>query len=137
MADVFSSAKRSEIMAHIRGRDNKSTELALIEFLQRHSLVGWRRHACLFGNPDFVFSKQRVAVFVDGCFWHSCPKHLTHPASNRSFWTAKLARNKARDRLVTQTLKRRSWRVLRIWQHELSLKNEKQLLKRLRRAISP
>jgi DNA mismatch endonuclease (patch repair protein) len=135
MVDVFSVAKRSEIMARVRGRGNKATELALATFLRHHGIVGWRRHAKVFGNPDFVFAKSRVAVFVDGCFWHGCPKHATHPMSNQAFWTAKLARNKTRDRLVAHRLRQCGWRVLRIWQHELLLNNDPRLLRRLRGAI--
>ena len=136
MADVFSVAKRSEIMSRVRGRGNKATELALVALLRRHGIVGWRRHVHVFGNPDFVFTKWRVAVFVDGCFWHGCPKHATQPMSNQAFWTAKLTRNKARDRLVMRTLRQRGWRVLRVWQHELSPSNERRLLRRLRDTIA-
>src|SRR5579862_5643579 len=132
MTDVFSAAKRSEIMARVRGRGNKATEMALAAFFRRHGIAGWRRHVQVFGNPDFVFAKSRVAVFVDGCFWHSCPKHASQPTSNQEFWTAKLARNKARDGLVTRRLRQSGWRVLRVWQHELSLNNEHRLLRRLR-----
>jgi DNA mismatch endonuclease, patch repair protein len=119
MADVFTKRKRSDIMSRVRGRGNKATELAMVALLRRHRIAGWRRHARMFGNPDFVFPKHRLAVFVDGCFWHGCPKHATQPASNRAFWREKLARNKARDRLVTRTLEQRGWFVLRVWQHEL------------------
>jgi DNA mismatch endonuclease (patch repair protein) len=135
MTDVFSAGKRSEIMARVRGRGNKATEMAMAAFLRHHGIAGWRRHAQVFGNPDFVFAKSRVVVFVDGCFWHSCPKHASQPMSNQEFWATKLARNKARDRLVMRTLKQRGWRVLRVWQHELSRNNERQLLQRLRRVI--
>jgi DNA mismatch endonuclease, patch repair protein len=137
MADVFTPVKRSEIMSRVRGRGNKATELALIALLRRHRIIGWRRHIKLFGNPDFVFTKCRLAVFVDGCFWHSCRKHATQPVSNRAFWAAKLARNKDRDRFVTRTLRERGWQVLRVWQHELSVNNERRLLRRIRNAISP
>jgi DNA mismatch endonuclease (patch repair protein) len=136
MADVFSVTKRSEIMSRVRGRGNKATELALVALLRRHRITGWRRHLHIFGNPDFVFTKCRVAVFVDGCFWHGCAMHAAYPMNNRAFWTAKLARNKARDRLVIRTLRNDGWRVLRVWQHELSRKNEQRLLRRLRAAIS-
>lgn len=124
-------------MSRVRGRGNKATELALVALLRRHGITGWRRHVNIFGSPDFVFTKCRVAVFVDGCFWHGCAKHATRPMSNRAFWTAKLARNKARDRLVMRTLRKRGWRVLRVWQHELSRSNEQRLLRRLRNATIP
>jgi DNA mismatch endonuclease (patch repair protein) len=81
---------------------------------------------------DFVFRQLQLALFVDGCFWHGCPKHETKPKNNRAFWQRKLSSNKARDRLVTRTLRRANWRVLRIWEHELAKKNEARLVKRLK-----
>jgi DNA mismatch endonuclease (patch repair protein) len=74
-------------------------------------------------------------VFVDGCFWHACPRHATQPKGNAAFWRAKPARNQARDRLVTRTLRKAGWRVLRIWEHELAQKNEAKLLKRVQKAL--
>ena len=134
-ADVFPVTKRSEIMSRVRGRGNKTTELALLSIFRRHGITGWRRHLPLFGNPDFVFRKCKLAVFVDGCFWHGCPKHGTKPMSNKAFWAAKLARNKSRDLLVIRTLRRQGWRVMRVWQHELLRKNEQRLLQRIRDKI--
>ncbi len=68
-------------------------------------------------RPDIVFTKKRVAVFVDGCFWHSCPWHGTRPRVNTHYWLPKLRRVVARDRKVTKLLARGDWRVLRIWEH--------------------
>lgn len=135
MADVFPKSKRSEIMSRVRSRENAATELAFVMLLRRYHIAGWRRGARVFGHPDFVFPKQRLTVFVDGCFWHGCPQHATQPASNRTFWKRKLARNRRRDRLVSRTLKNSGWRVLRVWQHDLLRKNEQNLLRRLRRAM--
>ena len=84
-------------------------------------ITGWRRGWPLFGRPDFVFPAARLAVFVDGCFWHGCPKHYTKPANNRAFWRRKLEANRARDRRVNRELKRLGWRILRIWKHDLRL----------------
>lgn len=106
-------------MSRIRSRGNKETEIMLAKLLRRHGIKGWRRHQPVFGKPDFIFSKARLAVFVDGCFWHGCPKHGTKPKSNRAYWRQKLARNKHRDRLVTRTLRRAGWQVVRIWDCEL------------------
>lgn len=69
-------------------------------------------------RADMVFTRQRIAVFIDGCFWHSCPVHATTPAANREWWVAKLARNEARDRNTDEHLERLGWRVLRFWEHE-------------------
>jgi DNA mismatch endonuclease (patch repair protein) len=73
-------------MARVRSRGNKATELKLVSFLRSEGMVGWRRHLPLPGKPDFAFPKQKVAVFVDGCFWHGCPKCYTRPKSNLKFW---------------------------------------------------
>ena len=91
-------------------------------------------------TPDFVFLKQRVTVFVDGCFWHGCPKHGTQPKGNRAFWKKKFAANKARDRRVNRVLRRAGWRVLRIWEHTLRWatvkpQNETRLLRRIQRTL--
>ena len=120
VADVFSIKKRSAIMSRIRGRGNKETELALMKLLRRRHITGWRRHRPVFGKPDFVFPEARTAVFVDGCFWHGCPKHSSIPVGNRPFWMKKLAANKARDRLVNRTLRKAGWRIVRIWEHDLA-----------------
>lgn len=107
-------------MSRIHGRGNKETELALAALLRAHGITGWRRHQRLFGKPDFSFREDRVVIFVDGCFWHGCPKHSNTPVNNRSFWETKLSANKRRDRLVTKTLRQQGWLVLRIWEHDLS-----------------
>ena len=135
MADIFTKAKRSEIMSRVRGRDNKATELVLVRLLRDFRITGWRRHVRLFGKPDLVFRNHRVAIFIDGCFWHGCSRHASQPASNQDFWNRKLVANKNRDRLVTRTLKKRGWRVLRIWQHELTRNNEKRCVNRIRRVL--
>ncbi len=119
MPDVFTKAKRSEVMSRIRGRGNRATELALAKLLRAAGITGWRRHVALLGRPDFTFRKPRVVIFVDGCFWHACPTHATMPANNRAFWRKKLTGNQTRDRLVTRTLRKNGWRVVRIWEHEL------------------
>ena len=70
-------------------------------------------------KPDFVFQKQKIALFVDGCFWHSCPKHSTMPENNREFWQKKLKGSKDRDTYVTRKLRTIGWKVVRVWEHEL------------------
>jgi len=130
MSDVFTKAKRSEVMSRIRGKGNKKTELSLIRLLRARHITGWRRHQVIFGKPDFIFLKYKVAIFVDGCFWHSCPKHATKPKGNATFWRRKLEANKARDHLVTRTLRRQGWRVLRIWEH--ALRHEAAVIRRIR-----
>jgi DNA mismatch endonuclease, patch repair protein len=130
VSDVFTKAKRSEVMSRIRGRGNKATELALAKLLHAHGITGWRRHQSLFGKPDFTFRKERVVVFVDGCFWHGCPAHSNMPVNNRRFWEKKLGANRIRDRQVTISLREQGWHVLRIWEHELS-QNPKKCIRKV------
>lgn len=118
MPDVFTKAKRSEVMSRIRSRGNRDTEEALAALFRRHAITGWRRQQVVLVcrsrrkkaaprswkagpsepepnrassrrllqvRPDFVFSKLRLAVFVDGCFWHACPLHATKPRNNAAF----------------------------------------------------
>ena len=134
--DTVSRAKRSAIMSAIRGRGNRSTEFNLVSFLREHLITGWRRGVSLPGKPDFVFRAAKVAMFVDGCFWHGCPRHARIPKSRVAFWKDKLARNVQRDREVKSALRTRGWRVLRIWEHELARTNETQLLRRIRVALT-
>jgi len=119
MADIYTRAKRSEVMSRVRGRGNRRTELALISVFRKAGIIGWRRNLPMFGKPDLVFRRQRLAVFVDGCFWHGCPKHATWPAHRAAWWRRKLEGNRARDRKVNRALRATGWRVVRIWEHEL------------------
>jgi len=119
VADIYSKTKRAEIMSLVRGRGNKSTELLTVTLFRKCGISGWRRHVPLTGRPDFVFKAARVAVFIDGCFWHMCPIHGTMPKANTRFWAAKLSANWARDRRVERMLRAKKWRVIRIWQHDL------------------
>ena len=136
MADIFTKAKRSEVMSLIRSRGNLATELRLIALMREHGITGWRRNARVFGKPDFVFRAAKLAVFVDGCFWHGCPRHATMPANNRAFWKAKLARNAQRDRDVTRTLRKAGWRVLRVWECALTRTRSARTVARLATALT-
>ncbi len=120
MADVLTKAKRSQVMAAVKSRGNRTTELKLASILRAARVTGWRRHQALPGRPDFTFRLARLAVFVDGCFWHGCPRHCRMPRSRTAFWNPKIARNKERDRQVRRLLRQRGWRVLRIWEHSLA-----------------
>ena len=135
MPDIFTKGKRSQVMSRIRSRGNKETELTLASIFRAHGIKGWRRHQTLPGCPDFTFRQQRVVVFVDGCFWHCCPKHGRKPTSNRKYWLPKLKRNIARDRAQTLALRRSGWRVIRFWSHDLLAPDE--VAKRVIWELSP
>lgn len=107
-------------MAAIRSRDNLTTEAEFASQLRKNGITGWRRHKKgAYGSPDFIFSKSRTAVFLDGCFWHGCAKHCIMPKTNKAYWGPKIARNKKRDREVTAYYKTKDWNVLRLWEHEI------------------
>jgi DNA mismatch endonuclease (patch repair protein) len=135
MSDIFTKSKRSQVMSRIRSSGNKETELALAKLLRRNKIIGWRRHQPIFGKPDFIFRKAKIAIFVDGCFWHSCPRHATRPKTNPAFWRKKLARNQARDLTVTRTLRAQGWKVLRLWEHDLARRAQPRLLQKIHRAL--
>jgi DNA mismatch endonuclease (patch repair protein) len=120
MVDVLSKEKRSQAMAAIRSRGNLNTELKFAAILRAQGVTGWRRHQPIPGRPDFIFRPERLAVFIDGCFWHGCRSHCRMPKSRVSFWTNKISRNMARDREVARLLRHRGWRVLRFWEHDLA-----------------
>lgn len=122
-------------MARVRGRGNKSTEAKLARLFRQEGIKSWRRHLRLPGTPDFAFPKERLVIFVDGCFWHGCPKHATLPATQRAFWLKKFSDNKARDRRVNQALRKSGWRVVRIWEHALTKQGEA-CIRRIKSALS-
>jgi DNA mismatch endonuclease (patch repair protein) len=134
MPDILSPEQRSERMARVKSRGNVSTEIALARAFRRSGIHGWRRHVrvsmdeghCADGGgrraevrPDFVFRDERLVVFVDGCFWHACPRHRTTPKNNRDYWATKLRDNQRRDRRVSRALKREGWLVIRVWEHDV------------------
>ena len=113
-------AIRSQVMAAIRSTGNKDTELRLAAIFRAHGITGWRRHQLLPGKPDFLFRRERVAVFVDGCFWHGCLAHCRMPKTSLEYWNPKIARNRRRDQEVKALLRQQDWRVFRIWEHALT-----------------
>ena len=125
----------------------------MIELLRDARITGWRRQIQLhpklsaedvelsvkrFGGriltrPDFLFRTSRLALFVDGCFWHRCPLHSTAPTQNAEFWLRKIARNVHRDGAQARALEAAGWKVLRIWEHEL--REPEALMRRLLRHL--
>lgn len=118
MADVLTKKQRSYCMSRIRGK-NTTPELLLRKALSGAEIRGYRLNYRIFGTPDVAFPKKKVAIFIDGCFWHKCPKCFRKPSSNRLYWTAKLKENVKRDKSVDSELKKTGWKVIRIWEHEL------------------
>jgi DNA mismatch endonuclease (patch repair protein) len=108
---------RSELMSRIRSKGT-GPELCLRRRL-RSAGIQHRSQRLIEGvRVDFAFPGSRLLVFIDGCFWHGCPRHGSIPSSNRTYWATKFRQNKSRDRRQARILRARGWQVLRIWEHE-------------------
>jgi len=122
-------------MRMVKARGNKSTEMRFIALLRLYGIKGWRRKSTLEGKPDFVFPNRRTVVFIDGCFWHGHPTLCRLPRTNRKYWVQKIEGNKVRDDKVNKTLRRQGWKVLRIWENDLSQKRHVRCIARLQKAL--
>jgi DNA mismatch endonuclease (patch repair protein) len=129
MTDFVSKEKRSKIMSAIRSKGNETTEIALMRLFRKNKFVGWRRNCRLQGKPDFVFHKNKVVVFVDSCFWHGHTCLKPRDSLKKGFWKEKIERNKERDKLVSKSLKKEGWKVVRVWECEIEKKRYSRKLK--------
>ncbi|MFH2106705.1 MAG: very short patch repair endonuclease [Candidatus Micrarchaeota archaeon] len=118
MTDVLTKKQRSYNMSRIRGTNTKP-ELIVRQLLYSKGSRGYRIHYELLGKPDIVFVNEKVAIFIDGCFWHKCPKCFNQPTSNLKFWIKKISENIKRDKRVNLLLKKKGWKVVRLWEHEI------------------
>ena len=117
-------------MRKVKSKKNKSTELRLIDIFKQNGITGWKRNYPVKGHPDFVFLKEKVAVFVDGCFWHghdNC-KYFRLPKTNIDFWSNKIGRNKERDKKEQCQLAAMGWHCITIWECQLKPKIRQQTL---------
>lgn len=122
--DTVNKEVRSRIMSSVKSRGNGTTEMPLASSMRSLGVSGWRRHRRIripsgSVRPDFVFPRERLAIFVSGCFWHMCSRHCSIPKSNREFWEAKLLANRARDKRNNRELREVGWDVLTIWEHSV------------------
>ena len=123
-------------MKRVKSSGNRSTEIELIRFFKAQHITGWRRHYDVKGHPDFVFPQKKIAIFVDGCFWHGHDCRNTRPSNNAEYWMKKRQRNIEHDKEVTNLFVNRNWTVIRIWECELRKKNRDILYKKLQSLIS-
>jgi DNA mismatch endonuclease (patch repair protein) len=133
MADILTKKKRSETMRAIKSKDSLM-ERELRKELSRQGLRYRKNVSQLKGKPDLVFTKDKVAVFLDSCFWHGCKKHCRVPSSNKIYWKKKIARNRQRDAEITRSLRKDGWRVIRFWEHQLKT-GQKKCLAKIKQAI--
>lgn len=118
-------------MGAIRGKGNRTTEARFRAMLVRAGIRGWTMQTKdMKGKPDFYFPESKVAIFLDGCFWHGCPKCGHVPSVNRPFWKAKIERNQQRDKLTDELLRQIGITAVRFWEHELQ-ECPRQCIKRL------
>jgi len=121
MSDNLSPDDRRKTMQAVKGKGTR-LEKRLWAMLAGMGLKGWKKNAeTITGKPDVVFTDQRVAVFIDGCFWHGCP-HCQRklPVTNREYWERKIKRNVELARIYNEQLQQDGWTVVRIWEHEMA-----------------
>ena len=128
MTDVLTPDQRKLNMSRVRGK-NTGPEIKLRKLLWSRGIRGYRIHHNLLGKPDIVFTKKRVAIFIDGCFWHKCPVCFQEPETRKEFWMKKIQSNIDRDAKVDEQLKNNGWTVIRIWEHEIRKEPEKAIKK--------
>jgi DNA mismatch endonuclease, patch repair protein len=128
MTDVLSPKQRSYNMSRIRGK-NTAPEIKLRKMLFAAGIRGYRIHYKLPGKPDIVFTKKKIAIFIDGCFWHKCPVCFQEPENRKEFWMKKIRSNIERDKKVNEQLKNDGWTIIRIWEHQIRKKPEDSLRK--------
>ena len=120
MPDKITKEQRSYIMSRIRGTRTKP------ELIVKDSIDGRKLRYQPKGipeRPDFANKKRMIAVFIDGCFWHKCPRCYREPKSNRKFWVEKIERNVSRDKKNNSLLRKAGWKVVRVWEHDVGMKS--------------
>lgn len=134
MTDVLTRKQRSYCISQIHG-ENTQPELLLREAISKAGIRGYRLHYRLPGKPDIVFPKRKIAIFIDGCFWHKCPKCFPMLSTTKRYWVRKISNNVKRDKTVSKQLRDKGWKVVRLWEHDVRKKLNKcsyKLLKQLK-----
>jgi len=132
MTDVFTPEKRSWVMSRIRGTNTK-IDLKMKEMLSE-ARCSYQMYPKMFGNPDFIIKRKRIAIFCDGDFWHGYKYHEKKKPSKK-FWRDKIEENMRRDGRVSRKLRREGWSVLRFWEHDIE-KNQEKCMRRILRKIN-
>jgi DNA mismatch endonuclease (patch repair protein) len=124
MTDVLTPSQRRYNMSKIHG-ENTGPEIKIRKMLFARGIRGYRIQFNIPGKPDLVFTKKKIAIFIDGCFWHKCPVCFQEPETRKEFWMKKIGSNVERDKKVNQQLQDEGWRVIRIWEHEIRKEPDK------------
>jgi len=123
MVDTVDRATRSRVMSAVKQRDSRIEKMFRLALW--HAGLRYRKNVRILGTPDVLFRAAKVVVFIDSCFWHGCSRHGRMPKSNVAFWRAKIDRNRRRDLRITRTYRRQGWRVVRVWEHELTVSSQR------------
>jgi DNA mismatch endonuclease, patch repair protein len=134
MTDVLTKDQRAYNMSMIRGK-NTGPEIKLRKLLWSQGIRGYRIHYNLLGKPDIVFTKNKIAIFIDGCFWHKCPVDFQEPEIRKEFWMKKINSNVERDKKVNEYLKAEGWVVVRFWEHEIK-RNPDNVVKKIKEILN-
>src|SRR2546425_11489461 len=137
MTDIWSSQKRSQVMASIRSTD--SSPERILRTCLRRARIPYSTYGNLPGTPDIVIKASKLAIFVHGCFWHGCPHHYRGPQSNVKYWSAKLQRNRARDRTNASRIRALGWRTTVVWECQVNRSPRlvvERLLRRLEKEVA-
>lgn len=117
--DTVSKQKRSKIMSRIKDKNSK-IEIEFRKALWKEGFRYSKNSLKYFGKPDLVLKKYKTVIFIDSCFWHGCKKHCRIPSTNKNYWTQKVANNMTRDKKVLKYYKKQSWKIFRVWEHQIS-----------------
>ena len=123
MVDILTKEQRSYNMSRILAK-NTQPEISFRKLLSSSKVRGYRIHYKLIGKPDIAFPKYKIAVFIDGCFWHKCPKCFIEPATRKKFWMNKINSNLKRDKKVNSVLKKKGWKIIRFYEHQIRKKKD-------------
>ena len=119
MADNLSREKRSKVMSSIRGKNTKP-EITIRKLLWKVGIRYRIHNKSIYGTPDISIMKNKIAIFIDGCFWHGCKRCYKEPTTNTAFWREKIHNNKKRRLKVRRILKKQGWNVQEFWEHQVN-----------------
>src|SRR3989338_210928 len=132
--DVLTKRQRSYCMSQIRGRDT-TWEVTFRKYAWGKGVKGYKVRNKVFGRPDMYFPVKKLAVFIDGCFWHKCPGCFVKPRNNKIFWERKITSNVRRDAKTSKRLSKEGIAILRFWEHEVEY-DLRRCYRRLERALN-
>lgn len=130
MADTVTKAVRRKIMQAVK-QSGSVIERCIQKELRKKKICFVTNDKLLPGKPDIALKKKKVVVFIDSCFWHSCPKHTKIPKTNRTYWSIKIQNNKKRDKKISSLYKKMHWKILRFWGHEITKDNLPKVIKKI------